>query len=115
MGSLQKSDQDEKLMLQKRPNSSLANLPDVKLCEIVYGVNQLRQYPLNDIEIAEWSETLLEFKPDLDYKALEFIIQQMKFGNMEYEQRDGVQNLTRAFQKIEKTEDGFRIRKLNVW
>lgn len=85
------------------------------IARIVYEVNQLRQYPLNDIEIAEWATTLDEFDPKIDLEALRFIIQQMKFGNMEYEQKDGVQNLTRAFRKIQKTESGWQIRKNNVW
>ena len=85
------------------------------IARIVYEVNQLRQYPLNDIEIAEWATTLDEFDPKMDLEALRFIIQQMKFGNLEYEQKDGVQNLTRAFQKIRKTESGWQIRKNNVW
>ena len=66
-------------------------------------------------EIAEWADTLLEFKPELDYEALRFIIQQMKFGNLEYEQKDGVQNLTRAFKKITRTSEGYKLLKLNVF
>lgn len=113
MGLSQKSELVGKL--GQLSNSHSVSLPDVKLREIVYEVNQLRQFPLNEIEIAEWADTLLEFDPKLNYEALKFIIQQMKFGKLEYEQRDGVQNLTRAFQKIRKTETGYQIKKMNVW
>jgi len=119
MESLQKSEQagNKKLQVRNQDNSFLASLTveQEAVSSIVYEVNQLRQYPLTAVEIAEWADTLLEFKSDLDYEALRFIIQQMKFGNLEYEQKDGVQNLTRAFQKIMKTEKGFQIKKLNVW
>jgi hypothetical protein len=101
----------------KTHTNGLATLPEgFELLErIVYQVNFLRQYPLSPIEIAEWSRTLLEFDTELDFEALKFIIQQMKFGNLEYEQKDGVQNLTRAFLKIEKVNTGYRLRRLNVF
>jgi hypothetical protein len=104
-------------LIVKTHTSGLATLPEEfeQLCQIVYQVNFLRQYPLSPVEIAEWARTLVEFDPELDYATLKFIIQQMKFGNLEYEQKDGVQNLTRAFQKIEKVNTGYRLRRLNVW
>jgi hypothetical protein len=117
MESLQKYGKEEKSLSRIQHNSDLVSLPIhvEAIARIVYEVNQLRQYPLNDIEIAEWATTLNEFNPDMEIEALQFIIQQMKFGNLEYEQKDGVQNLTRAFQRIRKTADGWQIRKTNVW
>ena len=102
--------------IQKIPQKPLATLPEwfKELCKIIAHVNQLRSYPLTAIEIAEWSRSMKQLFPDLDYDALMFLISEMKAGRAEYDDRLGIRNLTMGMGGVEKTINGYRILK-TIW
>ena len=97
--------------IQKIQQTDLATSPIFeRLMKVVYHVNQLRAYPMSPIEIAEWSRTLLFGFPNLDIGALEFLIEEMKFGRFEWDKTIGIQNLTLGLPRVEKTQEGYRIK-----
>lgn len=97
--------------IQKIPPTDLVSSTDSfkELMRIVTQVNQLRPYALTAIEVAEWSKTLLSF-PGLDFGGLQFLIDEMKFGRVEYDKGLGIQNLTVGLTRVEKTESGYRMK-----
>lgn len=103
--------------IAKTQPNDLANLPDKleQLCRIVYHVNQLRQFPLSAVEVAEWSKSLLEYDENLDFEAIRFIIQEMKFCRMDWDKTEGIQNLIRGLKLIEKTETGYKVLRQNIF
>ncbi len=79
------------------------------ICGALNTFNQLRSFKLDIVEILEWKDTIVKLLPRLEVPALEFAIEKMILGELEYQHNDGIQNIIRALKKIEKTETGFRI------
>lgn len=75
----------------------------------MYQFNQLRAFSLTEIEMVEWARSIERLTVDLDMDALNFVIDQMKCGNMEYDKTIGIQNIFNALKRIEKTETGYKI------
>lgn len=59
----------------------------------------------------EWGKTLWMNK-DLDEDVLLWLLNEMKWGRWEYDQRLGIQNITLALPWIEKTDRGYRRRQM---
>lgn len=89
-------------------------LPNDAIIRAVYQFNQLRAYSLTEIEMMEWARSIERLLPDLDIDALNFLIDKMKTGEMEYDKAVGIQNIFNGMKKIEKTESGYKILKA-IW
>lgn len=107
--------------IQKHENKSSAQLLhnmtelERQVCNAIHEYNQLRAIPLAPIEILEWKDTLLRLYPAIDVEALNFAILQMKADNIEYDQFFGIQNITKALKRVEKTKNGYKVKSNFRW
>lgn len=85
------------------------------LMKIIYHVNQVRNFPLTVIEIAEWSRTLRQNFPELDLGALAWLVNEMKMGRIEFDHWQGVRNLTIGLAMVEKTSNGYQLKSTKQW
>lgn len=77
------------------------------ICEQLNRFNQLRAYPLSAVDILEWKDSIVKFfGQSLDLGALEFAIDQLIFGNIEYDKNTGIQNIFSALKDIVKDSNG---------
>lgn len=71
----------------------------MKFAKIIYHVNQLTPYPLTGVQIEDWAKTLADLYRGLDLEVLKDIIKEMKLDNLEWNPKQGIQNLTRALKQ----------------
>lgn len=90
--------------LATSPGSS--NLPDIRVIKAVVEFNQLRSFSLTPVEIAEWARTIIRIWPDYDVEWLNFVIDKMKCGQMEYDRGLGIQNIFQALKNSLRRRDG---------
>lgn len=106
--------EENKHSIQKTAQTGLAILPDNRIVKAVYQFNQLRAYSLTEIEIMEWARSIERLVPDLDVDALNFAIDCMKTGEIDFDMKSGIQNIFEALKKVEKTSTGYKILKA-IW
>lgn len=92
--------------------SALATLPKGELQKAVFKFSLLRAFPLSEIEILEWARVL--DNANTETEAVEFVILKMQTCEMDYNDREGIQNIFRNLRLIKKTENGYEILK-PIW
>lgn len=85
-----------------------------ELCKILYHVNQLTAFPMVVEQIQDWAKSLLLLIPDLEFNALEFLINEMKLSRYEFDKNLGIQNLTRGLALIKKNKSGYYISQTSI-
>ncbi len=80
---------------EKSQHPHLANLApkEIEIGKLIYKINYLISFPMDDILLTEWSKNLNRIMPDLDIHALSEIIDKMLTGEIEYDTRKGIQNI----------------------
>lgn len=102
-------------MVKLQHNAAVPALQtDETLEKIIWHVNQVRSYPLSEFEIIGWANTLRQIK-DLDLQAVAWLINEMKFGRVMYDQKLGIQNLTTAIPRIVKYNETYQLQRERVW
>ncbi len=92
----------------QKVNSGLESLPavEVRICAALSEMNKLRDFPLDDLEILEWKDTIVKLAPDTTPEMLEFVIDRMITGDIAYEKQNGIRNIFLGLKEIEVKEDG---------
>jgi hypothetical protein len=85
-----------------------------RICAILNTYNQLRPYKLDAVEVLEWKDSIIKLVKDLDIDALEFLVDKMIAGEMDYDRDKGIQNIFLGLKKVEKTETGYKILR-SIW
>lgn len=98
--------------LYKREPSTIATLPKGEIQKVVFKFSMLRSFPLSEIEILEWARVLEN--ANVSPEAIEFVVLKMQTCEMEYNEREGIQNIFRNLRLIRKTEKGYEILK-PIW
>lgn len=62
----------------------------------VYHINHLTAFPLTDNQIDEWSRSINELRPDVTPEQLKEVIDGMKQGLIDFDNRLGIQNIFKA-------------------
>jgi len=89
---------------------------DEAICRVLNKFNQLRSFRLDPIEILEWKDSLNRLIGEkLDTKALDFAIDKMMTGEIEYDKNKGIQNIFDALKQVAKKENGEYKIKTFVW
>jgi hypothetical protein len=93
------------------------SLPRIQfeLCMVIRDFNQLRSFKLNDVEVLEWKDTLIRIKPDLTPAMLQYAIDRLMDGELEYNEKRGIQNIFSALKLIGENEDGEFYIKKPIW
>src|SRR6478609_1163294 len=98
--------------LSKRQESTIATLPKGEIQKAVFKFSMLRSFPLSEIEILEWARVLEN--ANVSPESIEFVVLKMQTCEMEYNEREGIQNIFRNLRLIKKTEKGYEILK-PIW
>lgn len=85
----------EKLTL--RTNTTNLSLPLLNTCNVLVHYNQLTSYPLSDIQIVDWANSLKELFPEMTDEVLKSLINGLKLGVYNFNDRVGIQNITLAY------------------
>lgn len=90
---------ENELQITSKNQCSLSNV-QIELCKELYHVNQLTSFSVNDERIIEWSKSLSELVPNLDAKDLHTLINDFKLGELEYNQKEGIQNIIKGLKEL---------------
>jgi hypothetical protein len=71
--------------------------------------NQLRSFKLDFWDCIKWKDTILRLMPEVETKAIEFVIDQLILGNLEYDKDRGIQNIIEGLRRLEKTGNGYKL------
>lgn len=102
----------DKKELSKSQPSGIATLPSGELRKAVFKFSMLRSFPLSEIEILEWARVLEN--SNVSPEAVEFVVLKMQTCEMDYNEREGIQNIFRNLRLTKKTEKGYEILK-PIW
>lgn len=93
--------ENQLIQQQQRGNHHLENLSprEIEIGQVVFHVNQLTAYPLNDLQISDWAKSINELKPDLDLALLKKVIDKFKMDELEWDNHKGIQNIFRELKK----------------
>lgn len=58
------------------------------------------------MEIVEWADSIQRLVPDLDLEALEFMIDNMKTGEIAFDKSAGIQNIFMGLKMVTRDDDG---------
>lgn len=88
----------DKLQTQE---SQLANTTiDKDFVQQLYHVNYLTNYPISDAMLEGWSKSIKELAPEMTSKTVKIIIDRMKVGTIDFDNRIGIQNIFKAYKII---------------
>lgn len=83
------------------------NIKELKIAEIIWEINTLTSFPLSDLLIKAWSRSINELRPNQDLKILSTIVNMMKSGSIDFNNRMGIQNIFLALKKYDKIKIGY--------
>jgi hypothetical protein len=84
---------ENQLQVSNNSLSTLLNTKEIEIAKIVWHVNQLVAYPLNDNQIEAWSKSINELLPDLELEELSVLINNFKIGRYDWNYHYGIQNI----------------------
>lgn len=101
----------------RKEQSLLEKLPEkeFKICAALHRMNQLRSYKLGVIEILEWKDSILKLLPEVNISAIDFVIDKLITGELDYDANIGIKNITIGLNKIEKNEGSYRVKPYRPW
>lgn len=90
--------------------AKMVDLPDKLITEAITEFCKLKPYPATPAEIVEMARTVERVVDGLDALALCWLVDEMLAGRYEYDRYAGIQQLTSALQRIEKTKTGYQFK-----
>ncbi len=88
MEHLQKTISDDQLVSTTTKESYIKQL---------YHVNYLVSYPISDLMLEGWSNSIIELVPEITPDDLKEIINRMKLGTIDFDYRKGIQNIFKGY------------------
>ena len=86
--------------LQKTETSLQCSDKIIEVGKIIYQINLLTSYPLNDFQINDWAKCICRLLPEIDLIELQNVIDKMITGEIEYKTSGGIQNIFKAINPI---------------
>lgn len=68
---------------------------------------------MNDADIEDWTKTLIRLMPLEDLRKLEYVVDMMITGELDYSPDEGIKNLFRNVKAVIETDGKFEILKAN--
>ena len=87
---------ENKLQVVNQNQNIVLSEPEIQIAMQVYHINQLTAFPLADHQIDEWSKAIYELRPEVRPEEIKDVIDGMKQGYIEYDNRLGIQNIFKA-------------------
>lgn len=78
---------------------------EIIICKAIKKYNQLKKFPLSDIEILEWKDSLLTIWPELDPEAIEFVVNKMIAQEIDCD-GGGIQNIVKGLKRLDVNQEG---------
>jgi hypothetical protein len=85
--------------LANRSNQSPSTTTN-DMAKALYHINYLAAYPVSDSMLEGWASTITELTPELTPEILKTLINRMKLGIYEYNERKGIQNVFKAYRRF---------------
>lgn|SRR5690606_23183170 len=73
-----------------------------EICRILFGVNMIRDYPLDDNMIRLWATELIRLRPKLTTEKLQSIIDEYLTGVRIWDKNLGIANIIHAIDKFKE-------------
>tara|TARA_R110000868_G_scaffold119785_2_gene317817 strand:- start:7304 stop:7609 length:306 start_codon:yes stop_codon:yes gene_type:complete len=84
--------------LQRKGNQYLEISDDVvAIARSLVHYNQLTPYILSDTQLQDWAKSILELAPDIKPNTLRMLIDKMKTGEYDFDNKLGIQNILKAY------------------
>ena len=71
----------------------------ISLIKQLFHVNCLVAYPISDTMLEVWANTLSELEPEITPEVVKWIVDKMKLGMLDFDNRKGIQNIFEGFRK----------------
>lgn len=81
--------------IQKTSSQLVFSEAEKQLAVQIFHVNQLSPWKLSDLEIIEWTKTILDICPDATPEKIKDVIDRYKTNEIEWNTHQGVQNIIR--------------------
>lgn len=82
---------------QEKNLSTEVKSKEIELGKIVYNINLILSYPLNDFQITDWAKCINRFLPNIKNETLQQIIDLYILGKLEYNNNIGIQNIFKGY------------------
>lgn len=79
------------------------------IAKIILYVNNLVQFKVSGDEFIYWAKQIDRIAPDLDLKALQFLMDAFATEAIVYDHSKGIQNIFNGLKCVEKSEEGYKI------
>lgn len=93
---------EEKLQITNQTLSTPLNDKEFKIATAIFHINQLVAYPLSDSQIEQWAKSINRLLPELLVDDLEKLMDLMKIGEIEYDQKQGIQNIFLGLRRVKE-------------
>jgi hypothetical protein len=87
---------------QLQGNQQLANITiNEELVKALYHVNYLTPYAISDTMLEGWANSIQELNPNITPAILKKIIDKMKMGEIEFDNKKGIQNIFKGYKQFQ--------------
>jgi hypothetical protein len=86
----------EQLTTQNKSVSITTNQNELLVKEL-YHINYIVNYPLSDIMLEGWDKTIKELEPEITNEVIKWILDNVKLGFMDWDNKKGIQNIFEGF------------------
>lgn len=83
--------------------------------KVVVDVNNLLPFKMTVDEIIDWSRQIDRIAPELDLKALRFLMDAFATEAIMYDKTKGIQNIFAGLKCIRKTDEGYKVIQSQPW
>ncbi len=85
--------------LQTTQNKSVSIITNKNelLVKELYHINYVVNYPLSDIMLEGWDRTIKELEPEITNEVIKWILDNVKLGFMDWDNKKGIQNIFEGF------------------
>lgn len=104
--------------LPQRGSSTPSNIlsrEEKQLVKVLADVNVLISFKLTVHEIIDWAMLIKRLAPDIDVKAVRFVLDAFATEAIVWNKDKGIQNIFNGLKEIKKTEEGYQLVKRESW
>lgn len=108
----------EKPAPRNLPQRSLleASRQQTNIMKVIVDVNNLVAFKMTPSDFKDWAIQIHRIAPDIDLKAVRFMMDCFATEALVYDHTKGIQNIFNALRKIERTDDGkYRIKSVQSY
>lgn len=66
---------------------------EIEIGKVLYGINHILPFPMEDTQIAEWAKIINDEKPGMDIEKLKMFIRHAQVNRFGWNAKKGIQNI----------------------